>query len=212
MQNHRNLFQNDKNSRKNGGFTLIELLVALAIFAIISIISYRTLSSLITTKETVARVEEKWSGISNGINLISTAWHRVIPLVVRSENGQIIPAVWGKNKLGNNSDAQLEFTTSGFIGDPVYGSTPPKRVGFRFQNNKLYLVTWPVLNRIETTRPQLNILMENVAQMTVNFLYPDRQWRDTWPQPGMNLDQMPGAIKIYIKMQSGEEFVRQWAY
>ena len=197
---------------KNHGFTLIELLVALVIFAIISIISYRTLSSLITTKETISRVEEKWSGITNGINIISIAWHRVIPLVVRSENGLIIPAVWGKNRLGSNSDAQLEFTVSGSIGDPVYGSTPPRRVGFRFQNNKLYLVIWPVLNRIDTTRPQLDILIENVALMTVNFLYPDQQWRDIWPQPGMNLDQMPLGIKIYIKMQSGEEFIRQWAY
>ncbi len=48
---------NSRNSNiKTTGFTLIELLVAIAIFAIISIISYRTLSSLITTKETMSRV------------------------------------------------------------------------------------------------------------------------------------------------------------
>jgi general secretion pathway protein J len=197
---------------RRSGFTLIELLVAIVIFAIISIISYRTLSSLLTTKETVSKVEEKWSGITNGINLMSTAWHKAIPLVVRAEGGEIIPALWGKTSLNSLSDSQLEFTTAGFIGDPIYGSNPPKRLGFRFQNNKLYLVTWPVLNRVETTKPQLNILIENVELMTVNFLYPDRQWREIWPQPGMNLDQMPLAIKIYIKMRSGEEFIRQWAY
>jgi len=197
---------------KNKGFTLIELLVAIVIFAIISMISYRTLSSLITTKKIVTQAQEKWSGIGNAVNFISTAWNRSIPLVIRGENGLILPAVLGKNKLDGKFDAQLEITDSGFIGDPVFGSTAPKRLGFRFENGKIYLVTWPVLNRVENTAPQLDVLVDNVAAFTVNFLYPDKQWRDIWPDPNMNLDQIPQAMKIYIKMKSGEEIIRQWVY
>lgn len=195
---------------KSQGFTLIELMVAVIIFAIISIISYKTLSSLVTTKEVVETAQNKWGGVSKTINQMSTACHRAIPLVIRDENGLIMPAVLGKNKLNSKYDAQLELTTSGFIGDPEYGSIPPKRVGFRFVKGKLYLVAWPVLNRVQSTVPDLKLLLEHIAVFNVNFLYPDKQWRDTWPLDSSNIGTLPTALKVYIKMDSGEEITRQW--
>jgi general secretion pathway protein J len=47
-------------SRAQKGFTLIELLVALAIFAILSLLSYRTLGSLFETREQLNIESAKW--------------------------------------------------------------------------------------------------------------------------------------------------------
>lgn len=194
------------------GFTLIELMVAVIIFAVISVISYRTLSSLVTTKDVIESAQQKWGGVGNAVNWIASSWNKSIPLVVRDENGILIPAIMGKDHLDGKFDAQLELTASGSIGDPTYGSLPPSRLGFRFDDGKLYLVTWPVLNRVLSTTPQLDILMNNINAFKVEFLYSDRQWRQTWPPSGANLDQMPLGLKVTITLKSGEEVVRQWSY
>ncbi len=199
------------NHRSNKGFTLIELLVAITIFAIIASIAYRTIASLVTTQQVVTASQQKWGGIAKAVSRISTSWNRAIPLAIRDQNGLLQPAVLGKNKLDNNYDAQLELTLSGSIGDAEYGTTPPKRIGFRFLNGQLYLVSWPVLNRVQSTTPRVDLLLDNVAEFTVNFYYPDKQWRDTWPLDNTNFTNLPPGIKIYIKMKSGEEIVRQWA-
>lgn len=199
------------------GFTLIELMIAIMIFAVITIISYRTISALITTKNIVTNAQEKWGGLAKAVAKINNYSLRSIPLVVRDENGDLLPSILSKNKLMTNYDAQLEMTISGYIGDNVYGSTPPRRVGFRFANNKLYLIDWPVLNRVLTTRPRMDILLDNVQEFTVQFLYPDLQWHNDWPipntspaDPNINPSILPKAIKINIKMLSGEEIPIQW--
>lgn len=193
------------------GFTLIELMVAIMIFAIISIISYRAISSLVTTKRVVTDAQEKWGGIARAVNKISGAWDRAIPLAARDENGVLIPAMMGKNKLSGNFDSQIELTVSGYIGDPIYGAMPPKRIGFRFVNGKLYMVTWPFMNRVPGNQPQINLLLENVDTFSAGYYYPDKQWRDTWPLDNSNFTNLPPGFKIYIKMNSGEEINRQWA-
>lgn len=198
--------------KNNRGFTLIELMIAIMIFAILTIISYRTISALIATKETVTRVQDKWGGIAKAVAHLASAWNRTIPLVIRDENGIMVPAVIGKNKLESKYDAQIEMTLSGYIGDQIYGSSPPKRVGFRFVGGKLYLVTWPVLNRVLTTQPQLDLMLEDVDTFKVSFLYADKQWYDNWPPDLSSMATLPPAFKIYIKMKSGEEITRQWVF
>lgn len=196
---------------RNTGFTLIELMVAVMIFAIIAVISYRTLTSLVATKEVVEAAQNKWGGISKTMNQMSVYCNRIVPMTILDGDGSTLPAVLGKNKLSGNFDSQLEMTTSGFIGDLAYGSTPPKRIGFRYANGKLFLVIWPVLNRVPNSKPDMILLSTQVAVFNVKYLYQDRQWYDTWPLSVSDYANVPIAIKMYIKMTSGEEITRQWA-
>jgi type II secretion system protein J len=102
------------------------------------------------------------------------------------------------------------LTMSGRIGDPIYGTTPPRRIGFRFINGTLYQISWTALNRVNTTIPRVDILLNNVSSFDVSYLYPDKQWRDTWPLDSASISLLPTGIKIEIKMGSGEKIVRQW--
>jgi len=196
---------------KKTGFTLIELMIAIMIFAIISVISYRIISSLLITKQVVTAAQNKWGGLARAVTRMSSAIQSAIPLVIRDENGAVIPALLGKNKLEQQFDAQLEMTVSGRVGDAVYGTFPPKRVGFRFIGGTLYQVTWPVLNRVITTTPRVDILLTDIAKFDVEFLYPDLKWRDSWPLDNFNVTQLPAGIRINIIMKSGESITRQWS-
>ena len=196
---------------KNNGFTLIELLVAIMIFAIISVISYRTLDSLVTTQKIVTQAQQKWGGLSKALSKFSAAFDRAIPLPVNNGDGIILPAVYGKNKLDTKYDSQLELTLNGFSGDPHYGFSPPVRIGFRYLNGELYYVSWPVLNRVPSTVPSIYLLLNGINQFKIEYFYLDRVWRDTYPMDNSSYTKLPIGVRLYIKLDTGEEVTRQWA-
>ncbi len=193
------------------GFTLIELMIAVIIFAIISVISYRVISALVTTKEIITKSQDKWGGISLIMERLEMAKNRVIPLPVRDGDGNLLASLIGKSRLNGAYDAQLEMTISGNIGDHVMGSSPPKRIGFRYDRGNLYLVSWPVLNRVITTKPEINLLVSDVAMFNVMFLYSDRQWHDTWPSSGSDMGSLPDGIQMNLQLKSGESVTREFA-
>lgn len=192
------------------GFTLVELMVAIVIFAIISAVSYRMITSLLKTKEIAGAAQEKWGNLSLVMSNFGNSMNRLLPLIVRDQNGGILPAVYGKNKLTGMYDSQIEITLSGYVGDQVYGSNPPKRIGYRYYRGSLYLVTWPVLNRVLSTVPEIDLLIDNVSTFQVNYLYYDNQWRDTWPPIGGDPTLPPRGIKVIFSLKSGESFDRSW--
>jgi general secretion pathway protein J len=196
---------------KSKGFTLIELMVAIIIFAFISVVSYRIVTSLVSVKEIAGKAQEKWGNMSVAMSNFGGSWNRLIPLVARDENGNVLAAITGKSKLSGKYDSQLEMTLSGFIGNAVQGTSPPKRVGYRFSNGSLYLVTWPALNRVLTTQPEVDLLIDNVSQLKVWFLYPDSQWRDSWPPVGGDPTVLPNGLKLLINLKSGESIDRVWS-
>lgn len=177
----------------------------------ISTISYRIIITLINTKEVLTRVQEKWGSLSNLVNRCESSWNRLIPLTIRDQDGTILPAVLGKNKLIGKFDAQLELTTSGFVGTKEFPTTPPKRVGFRFTQHTVYLVSWPVLNRVYSTTPRIDPIITAVRTFTINFLFPDKQWHDYWPIIGNDPNLLPLALKLNIELLSGEKVERVWA-
>lgn len=193
------------------GFTLVELMIAVIIFAVIATVSYRMITSLVSTNEVAGAAQEKWGNLSLAMSNFGDSWNKAIPLVGRDQDGGILPAIYGKQKLSGMYDSQLELTLSGTVGDPVYGTTPPRRIGYRFYRGSLYLVNWPFLNRVLTTQPEIDLLIDNVTNFQVTFLYPDNQWRNTWPPDGGDPTSFPHAIKITVSLKSGEKIERSWA-
>lgn len=196
---------------KELGFTLIEIMVAIIIFSIIATVSYRVIASLVKTKQIVDETQNKWGSISLVSSNLSQAVHRLIPLAVRDNNGNVLPAVYGKNKLTGVYDGQLEMTLSGSIGDEVTGVKPPKRIGYRFYNGSIYLITWPVLNRAQNSTPEIDLLVDNVDSFSVDFMYNDGKWYDSWPPETADMSSLPLALKVSLLMKSGESIEREWS-
>ena len=86
---------------KHNGFTLLELMIAIFIFAILTTISYRVVSELITTKEVITANHDKWGSLSDTINQLNKSFISMIPLTVRDSNGVLIPSLITTDKLNN---------------------------------------------------------------------------------------------------------------
>ena len=70
------------------------------------------------------------------------------------------------------------------------------------------MVTWPVLNRVLTTVPQIDLLIDNVQTFSVLYLYQDKQWHDSWPPEGGDPTVLPRAVKLQYQLKSGESVER----
>lgn len=203
---------NKKKLKFELGFTLIELMVAITIFAIITTISYRTISSLIITKERLTNAQKKWGSVVNAVSLISDSLNKIIPLTIRGNSGELLPALIGLEKLNSKNDSQLEFTISGYIKDQVIGTIPPKRIGFRFVQGDLYIVFWPVLNRAPLTVPSAELVLSNIKEFKIEYYGNDKKWYLNWPmQNTQSISILPKGIRLYMRLDSGEEITRVWA-
>lgn len=196
---------------KQRGFTLIEIMVAVFIFAIIATVSYRIISSLVKTKQIVDETQNKWGNLSLINSNLERSVNRLIPLVVRDNDGNAIPALLGQDKLTGLYDGQLEMTLSGSVGDQVLGVKPPKRVGYRLYKNSLYFITWPTLNRSLNTLPEIDLLIGDVNSFVVEYLYTDGKWYKTWPPENSDISSLPAAMRVSLELNSGESIVREWS-
>ena len=200
--------------RKQSGFTLIEIIIAIVIYSIIATICYRIVTSLILTKQITDEEQNKWSNLSLLMSHLSNDWNKSIPLSVRDQYGNLLPPLQGKDKLLSFSDAQLEFTVNGYLPSTLFYSTviPPKRIGYRFYNGAVYLITWPMLNRVQQTRPEITMLMDGIKEFKIDYLYNDQSWKPVWPalaSPESNV--MPKSFRVKVVLKTGEEINRQWA-
>ena len=51
-------------------------------------------------------------------------------------------------------------------------------------------------------------MIENVKSFNALYLYPDKQWRDSWPPVGGDPTVLPKAVKIQYQLKSGESIER----
>ena len=196
--------------QKNNGFTLIEVIIALSIFAVLSVIGYKGLNSLIQTKERVAREDDKWQQLVLFFDRMELDVKQSVNRPVRGRNGDIEPAFIGHATYAGKYEAQLIFSRfgdreqSGFLMDT-------RRIAYRLNNGAVELLIWPSLDAAPTAKPEIFRVLSNVAQMTISYLTKDGRLVSAWPDSLAVSEPKafaPYALKVSIKLSSGEMVTR----
>ena len=198
--------------KSSSGFTLIELLAAIAIFAIMSAMAYRGLSAVLETRKQLEAEQQKWRDIVLLFARMEQDFASALQRPIRDVSSNTAPAFIGKPDAVGDSDGQIVFTRMGFSGQR--GSlTAPQRMGYRFRDNKLEHLSWPVLDQAPRTAPVVGTLAENLREASFRFLeyQPNTSpWLSRWPQPGVppDLAGMPAAVEVNITLLTGETLKR----
>ena len=58
-----------------------------------------------------------------------------------------------------------------------------------------------MLNRVLSTQPIIDLLIANVQQFEVLYLYPDNQWRDSWPPVGGDPTFYQQGLKLLFSLK-----------
>ncbi len=197
------------------GVTLIELLVAMLIFAIIAVLSYRTLGSVFQTREQLQKESSKWRDAALFYSRIENDLGALLNRPIKNADNLDEPAFMLRRYPANTNEATLTFTRTGFA-DNDNAMAAPQRIGYRLRDGKLELLIWPGLDQAPRATPQVYTALNNVREASWRALDPRQSWQPGWRDQGeQNTDNKPVifplALELSITLTSGEKITRTFA-
>lgn len=178
---------------RTGGFTLLELLIALAIFAIMSVIAYGGLRSVLETRDRAAAAAERLAALQLAFVIIGRDLEQAVDRPVRDEFGDREAAMQG-------SAETLEFTRGGWRNPAGLQRSELQRVSYAVEGAELQRVTGSVLDRTQGSATRSTTLLEEVEEFSVRYLDGSREWREYWPTGVAGLPGAEGPLPIGVEI------------
>ncbi|MDH5180478.1 MAG: type II secretion system minor pseudopilin GspJ [Gammaproteobacteria bacterium] len=191
------------------GFTLIELLLAVAIFSLLAMLAYGTLSRILSDQQRIDEVSDRLIAIQKAVLNMERDLLQITNRSIREDT------VRRDELLGDGEgygEIRLEFTRTGHPNPNNLPRGYQQRVAYAMPANeekKLYRYTWPVLDRSQLTEPHKVLLLENVNKLQVVFYDRQGQTYDVWPnQANQQPTPLPYAIEIKLELEGYGELRR----
>jgi general secretion pathway protein J len=199
--------------RRVVGFTLVEVLVALTIFALLSILGYRTLSSLLDTRERMQAQSALLRDQSLLFARLEGDFNALLARPVVNADNQADAALrLAPAQLAD--EALLRFTRAGYAAAEGLAAAP-QRVGYRLREGNLELLVWDGLDIAPRSTPNAYTAMRAVREFRVRVLDTRGQWQNTWPTStdGSTNDSraastLPRAIEVTLTVEGGAPITR----
>jgi general secretion pathway protein J len=192
---------------KSKGFTLIEVIIAMSIFAIVSMLAYTGLHSVINSKTHTEASLERLQELQ-------------LTMLTLGTDLQYLSNRNGNDALGGvllklttqNSSLIVDFTRSGWRNPAKQARSTLQRVAYRMDEDNLIRMYWPYVDRADDQQFTTRTLMTNVESLELRFLDDKYQWRSDWPSAN-NLAsaepvERPLAIEITLNMNDWGEIQR----
>lgn len=183
--------------RGSRGFTLLELLVALSIFAIVAVLAYGGLGSVLDQRIATGESAERLASLQKTYLIMQRDIEQVVPRPIRNEFGDETSVV--------SSEPYFQLTRGGWrnpLGNP---RSTLQRVGYTLEEQQLIRHSWLVLDRAQDSEPRRQVLATGINSIQVRFLDTDNNWHDQWPtvspktSQDVKFEDLPRAIEIVLQ-------------
>jgi general secretion pathway protein J len=194
------------------GFTLFELLVAIAVFSLLSVISFGGLKSILDSKETVDQELERLTQVQRTFFVLSTDLEQMVDRPVRDDLGTEYPALSG----GQNVDATLiSFTRTGWQNPAYLPRSYLQRVAYALEDDVLVRLYWQHLDHLQVNEPVRRHLLDGVEQVSFEYIS-DEEAGDVWPSLDQGYNErgeplaagLPRAIQVTVVLKDWGEITR----
>ncbi len=194
---------------KSAGFTLLEVMVALAIMAIIAVLSGQAFQTASSGAAATREAMDRFARIDRTFVLLENDFRNALPMLVRSESGNPLPPLY----IAVSDDYWLTILRGGFDNTLFQPRTELVRIGYRYVNEAIWRDTWynPADNDENEARKQK--LLTGVRTMEVRVLPRNATsiaagpWLDSWPGNPHSTD-LPIAIEITLELDDLGEVTR----
>ena len=193
---------------RQSGFTLNELMVAMAIFALLSLLSYGGMESVIRNKE---QTEASLLRL-NQLQLTMTKLHRDLEQI--STHGAT-DALGGKLlnlSAGQGNDLLIEFTRNGWRNPAKIIRSHLQRVAYKLDDEQLIRMSWSHVDRIQDDQLVETVLINDLKDVQLRFMDESHSWHDSWPRNNDNssddLIPQPQAIEVTLQMNDWGDITR----
>lgn len=178
------------------GFTLLELLVALAIFGLLSVMSYSGLRSVLEQRSVTELEADRLGQLQKIYLIMQRDLEQVVPRPVRDEYGAELPPVSGAEAL--------QLTRGGWRNPLGNARSTLQRVAYAYEDEQLVRYTWSVLDRAQDSQPLRQPLTDEITRMDVRYL-DNNEWKTGWTGaddaalPGAGVAVLPKAVEITLE-------------
>ncbi|MEW8027239.1 MAG: type II secretion system minor pseudopilin GspJ [Candidatus Thiodiazotropha sp.] len=187
-----------KHHSRRHGFTLLELLIAITIFAILATFVYSGLKIILDTEHQTSLYGQRISKLQLGLNLMQRDIEQLVARPVRDQYGDQQPAL----KSGGISGILLELTRGGFSNPMRLSRSNLQRVGYVYEDNALYRLTWPALDRPRESEPYRQKLIGEITSLELVFYDKALQEKREWPpRTTGGADEDPSALPVSIELK-----------
>ncbi|MFM7460408.1 MAG: type II secretion system minor pseudopilin GspJ, partial [Burkholderiales bacterium] len=197
-------------------FTLVEVMVALLVFAVLTVIGYRTLSSMFDTRERLALQSGTLRDQALFFARIESDLGAVLPRAARNADGVSEPALKVLSAVSSAIDPVIVFSRTGFAGS-TGASAAPQRIGYRLNEGKLELLIWDGIDVAPRALPAAYTALKNVREFRWRVLDTRGNWRADWPArddsstPSFASTALPAALELTLTQGDTPPIVRLFA-
>lgn len=197
------------------GFTLIELLVASVVLAFIVIISHQSIYTATRTGELAQLRSQNLRQLDRVWVLLEADARNAIAQQQLSSFSQLIPAL----RIERGDQYPLMLLRGGHANPLLLPRTEVIRVGYRFEEEKVWRDTWINSHNLdeELSRPQL--LIDGVEEFSFRALpkaprgrsVNEGPWFETWPEQA-GADELPLLVEVTLKLKNAEPITRYLSF
>ena len=176
------------------GFTLIEMLVALAIFAVIGLMSNQLLMQIIDLEQLTEARGERLVETQRAIEIVRRDIQQLAYRDVRDELGDSQPA------FQINSFGLLQLTRRGWANPLGQARSELQRVAYATLDGALFRLYWPVLDRGPDSLPIRQLLLNDVTDMEVMAVDNAGVEHRFWPPDEATNEQHKSLAAVIVRM------------
>ncbi len=195
--------------RRTQGFTLIEVLVALAIFGVLTVLSYMALGQTIGNAEILSDRMDRLQAIQRTMRHLSHDLTSAAPRPVRDELGyEKLPAI----SVSIANDYALAVTHGGWRNPAGLPRSTQQRTVYLLEDDKLFRVYYPVLDATYGNDAISTEILDGVERLEFRLIQENGEPTNQWPPinlqgaPGMKF--RPRAVEIILTLETEGEIRR----
>lgn len=191
------------------GFTLIEVLVALAIFGVLSVLSYASLAQTLASADMLTERMDRLQAVQRAMRYLSNDLNMAAPRPVRDELGTTYePAV----SVSGANDYALAVTHGGWTNPAGLPRSTQQRTVYLLDDGKLFRVYYAVLDATYSNDAISTEILDGVESIEFRLMQDNGEMTSEWP-PGVSQgirSQMlrPRAVEIILTLE-GEGEIRR---
>nr|VFK27441.1 MAG: general secretion pathway protein J [Candidatus Kentron sp. MB]VFK32015.1 MAG: general secretion pathway protein J [Candidatus Kentron sp. MB]VFK75679.1 MAG: general secretion pathway protein J [Candidatus Kentron sp. MB] len=192
--------------RRYSGMTLLELLIALAVFAVISAITYGAIHTATETQQRIKTRTTRFTALQKAMAVIERDILQIVDRPIRDEYGETLPAL----HAAHGDLRSVGFTRTSWQALTGLKRVRLRRVAYEFSDRRLLRLVWNVLDRAEDSLPLSSVLLTEVTAVEFRYLNTDNQWLSVWPPlewEGAS-SGLPRAIEVSMEMREFGRFTR----
>ena len=209
-----------KSTTKHSGFTLLEIVVAVAIFAVISTVSYASLIRFFDQSQRIEQVHYRLEQIQKIFALLEQDIRYMTARPVQYNNTTYAALEVYKNRPVFTSE-KMQFTTS--RPTPLNKMAQTNyRVSWRFDGDAIYRYSWKELDLKDrplgdkdTELQHIQLIADNIESFEISVTENgnDEEQTDFNEQAftnefDENLYLLPRSVKIMVKTKLGRDYYR----